>query len=149
MSSFAGLLGFMAIPSWSRLRHEDRLTNAKRHAEVLGYQIFEIYREASAEQSPEVAADRGPASVDVGGGAEELDVGLVHFRESGSIGNDPWGQPYRYKILDSIDSQIRIQIWSAGPNRHFETADEPGLAADRYQGDDVGVLLALNHSPKK
>lgn len=142
MSSLVGLIGLMTIPSWTRQRDEDRLVNAKRHAEVLGYQVFEIYREAS--QTPiasEIINSRSPASLRTTGG------GPLNFREAGSIGNDPWGQPYRYKILSAYGDQLKVQIWSAGPNKAFETKDEPGAAADIYVGDDVGIVLALSDRP--
>jgi len=141
MSSLAGLMGFMAIPSWTRQRDEDRVINAKRHAEVLGYQVFELYREAARNTHPPATDSRAPASV----GPSEGEA--LNFRDAGSIGNDPWGQPYRYKILSSTGEQMRVQIWSAGPNKIFETDDKPGTAAESYIGDDVGVVLSMNHKP--
>src|SRR3989344_3935128 len=103
MSSLAGLLGFMAIPSWTRQREEDRLINAKLHAEVLGYQVFEIYRESSRVISAtEIVNTRSPASMRTNGGDS------LNFRDAGSIGNDTWGQPYRYKILSFSGDQLRI-----------------------------------------
>lgn len=127
--SFSGLLGFIFLPSWNRLRSEDKVVSTQRQAEVLGYQVFEIYREAS---SP-----RGPASVE--SQSEESAEG----RESGSIGADSWGQPYRYKILKVSRDLLKVQIWSAGPNKDFETPDKPGVAADHYSGDDVGIVLSM------
>lgn len=142
MSSLAGLMGFMAVPSWTRQRDEDRVVNAKRHAEVLGYQVFEIYREAAINTRPGVSnSSRTPASV------APVEGEPLNFREAGSIGNDPWGQPYRYKILSVQDKQMRVQIWSAGPNKLFETDDKAGVAAESYTGDDVGVVLSMSHRP--
>lgn len=145
MSSLVGLMGFMAVPSWTRQRDEDRVVSAKRHAEVLGYQVFEIYREAARNTRQDITGSRAPASV----GSAEADA--MNFREAGSIGNDPWGQPYRYKILSSVPTasgeQMKVQIWSAGPNKIFETEDKPGVAAESYIGDDVGLVLSLNHRP--
>lgn len=142
MSGLAGLFGFMAIPNWTRQRDEDRLISAKRHAEVLGYQVFEIYREAGrSSASSEVINSRSPASMRTTGGDS------LNFRDAGSIGIDPWGQPYRYKILSAAGDQLKVQIWSAGPNKAFETRDEPGVGADSYTGDDVGIILSLNRKP--
>jgi type II secretory pathway pseudopilin PulG len=145
MLSLAGLLCSIGIPSLSRQRDEGRLINAKRQAEVLGYQVFEIYREAShtASISTEIVNSRSPASMRTNGGD------TMNFRDAGSIGNDPWGQPYRYKILSASGEQLKVQIWSAGPNKAFETKDEPGSAADSYVGDDVGIVLALNNRPQE
>jgi hypothetical protein len=142
MSSLAGLLGFMAVPSWTKQREEDRVINAKRHAEVLGYQVFEIYREAARNTHPENTNSRAPAS------ATPSEGEVLNFHDAGSIGNDPWGQPYRYKILSAHTTNsepMRVQIWSAGPNKIFETDDKPGVAAESYIGDDVGVVLSMNH----
>lgn len=145
MFSLAGLLGFMAVPSWTRQRDEDRVVSAKRHAEVLGYQVFEIYREAARNTRPEVTNSRAPASV------SPVEADSMKFRDAGSIGNDPWGQPYRYKILSAnlqrADEPMKVQIWSAGPNKVFETDDKPGAAAESYIGDDVGLVLSMSSRP--
>jgi type II secretory pathway pseudopilin PulG len=134
-----GLLGFLVLPSWSQHRTEDKLMNAQRQAEVLGYQVFEIYHEAALKNTT-LALEKGsraPASVTPN--LEDLPLG----HESGSIGGDPWGQPYRYKILNAGKDLLKVQIWSAGPNKIFETSDKPGIAADLYLGDDVGIVLSM------
>jgi type II secretory pathway pseudopilin PulG len=141
-ASLLGLLGFMAIPSWTRQLDEERIVGARRHAEVLGYQVFEIYNESGrSSAASEVLNSRSPASMRTTGGDS------MNFREAGSIGIDPWGQPYRYKILSAAKDQLKVQIWSAGPNKAFETEDESGVGADSYTGDDVGVILSLNKRP--
>jgi len=141
VASLAGLFSFIAVPSWNRQREEDRLINAKRQAEVLGYQVFEIYREASQAVATAALNSRSPAAMRTNGGD------VLNFRDAGSIGNDPWGQPYRYKILSHAGEPLKVQIWSAGPNQAFETEDLPGTAADSYVGDDVGVVLAMGPHP--
>lgn len=140
LSSFFGLLSFLILPSWSRRWEEERLIDAKRHAEVLGYQVFEIYREAAnASAVSEILSSRSVASLRTNGSTS------LDFRETGSIGSDPWGQPYRYRVLSSSPGQpMRVHIWSAGPNKAFETKDEPSVAAETYVGDDVGIVLAMN-----
>ncbi len=136
----ACLLGLTAIPSWIRQRDEERIVSAKRRAEVLGYQIFEIYTDAQQNQSnSEAASSRSPASVKTAGSD------ALGFHDAGSIGSDPWGQPYRYKILSAANEPLKIQVWSAGPNKAFETKDDSGVGADSYTGDDVGIILSLNH----
>jgi hypothetical protein len=136
-------MGFTAIPTWTRQREENRALNAKRHAEVLGYQVFEIYKEAARDAAPAVApTGRSPASV-----KPLIASDFSNLRESGSIGSDPWGQPYRYKILSAATEQLKVQIWSAGPNKRFETDDEPGVAAESYRGDDVGIVLSMSQKP--
>ncbi|HEY8270004.1 MAG TPA: hypothetical protein VIG33_03895, partial [Pseudobdellovibrionaceae bacterium] len=114
------------------------MISAKRHAEVLGYQIFEIYQEGGRNSmGSEILNSRSPASMRTTGG------GSFGFSEVGSIGADPWSQPYRYKVLSSTGGdQLKVQIWSAGPNRVFETKDQPGVGAETYTGDDVGIILS-------
>lgn len=142
--AIVGFCSFLVIPTLNRQRDEDKIVNAKRQAEILGYQVFEIYHEAARNQVPQdVNSSRGVASV------KSLDEAGSGLLEGGSIGNDPWGQPYRYKILNADQSQLKVQIWSAGPNRVFETKDQPGVAADSYAGDDVGVVLSMNQKPQQ
>lgn len=143
MSCLAGLLGFTALPSWTRQRAEERIISAKRHAEVLGYQIFEIYQQdGRSSRGAEMLTSRSPASLRTTGGDSS------GFRETGSIGIDPWSQPYRYKILSAVGGdQLKVQIWSAGSNKIFETQDKPGVGADTYNGDDVGIILSLSSKP--
>jgi hypothetical protein len=124
--SLLGVVVFALWPAWNRHRTEAKLLNAQRQAEVLAYQAFEIYRSNSTDPT------RAPASVG---------------RRVGSLGTDPWGQPYRYKILNAAKDQLKVQIWSAGPNRSFETTDLDGVAAEFYGGDDVGIVLSMTHRP--
>ncbi|MGZ3746828.1 MAG: hypothetical protein ACXWRE_05660 [Pseudobdellovibrionaceae bacterium] len=145
ISSFAGFLGFMTVPNWTRQRTEDLIISAKRQAEVLGYQIFEIYQEERPNSlGSEILNLRSPASMGTTGGSS------FSFHEMGRIGKDPWNQPYRYKILNTAaEGHLKVQIWSAGPNKVFETKDLPGVATDSYAGDDVGITLSLNQNPSE
>lgn len=132
-----GLCAFVALPSWTRQRDEENALAARQHAEVLGYQVFELYSDAAqGHNGTEMLSSRSPASMKTMGE-------MASFKEAGSIGMDPWGQPYRYKILNASNTQLKLQIWSAGPNRIFETPDEPGVGQDVYKGDDVGVTLSI------
>ncbi|RYZ75199.1 MAG: hypothetical protein EOP04_33630, partial [Proteobacteria bacterium] len=58
------LLALVCIPVWNRHRDDEKLLDAKRHAEVLGYQVFEIYGEASRniDTTTKVPSSRSPAS---------------------------------------------------------------------------------------
>jgi type II secretory pathway pseudopilin PulG len=130
------LVGLISLPSWIRHLEEEKVIDAQRHAEILGYQVFEIYGEAARNTySIPASSSRSPAS--------------AQPAVAGSIGKDPWGQPYRYKILSSSGSELKLQVWSAGPNKRFETADEPGTESDTYLGDDVGIVLSMNHKPSE
>lgn len=141
MSSLAGLIGVLAVPIWSRQREQDQMVTAKRYAEVLGYQVFEIYREATKNATEEAPEFRGPAT------ADSAQAAAPYFHEAGNIGSDPWGQPYRYKLLSQSGDQMRVRIWSAGPNKLFETHDPTDARVESYIGDDVGVVLSMHSRP--
>jgi hypothetical protein len=66
------------------------------------------------------------------------------------MGTDPWGEPYRYRILSADEPQaVRVLVWSGGPNKRVETADleneeAPVKGQPVYFGDDMGVLLRVS-----
>ncbi|WII70778.1 hypothetical protein QJS83_09930 [Bdellovibrio sp. 22V] len=141
-----GLVGFSAAiiaTPWNRQMADSKVETARQKAEVVGYQVVQIYREASKPQSPaEKAGKRVPASVSESSVAENL-------RSTGTMGTDPWGQPYRYRILSASPAgKMRILVWSTGPNKKVETADldneDKSLTEQPvYSGDDLGVLLSM------
>ncbi|MNL21352.1 hypothetical protein D3C87_1426390 [compost metagenome] len=74
------------------------------------------------------------------------------LRTTGTMGTDPWGQPYHYRILSSSDApKVRILVWSAGPNQKVETnalEDEGQVLSHQpsYAGDDLGVILSVTQN---
>lgn len=145
-----GLVGFslsiIASP-WNHSVHDTDTEAALQKAEVVGYQVVQIYREA-AKNSGAPAASRGgrnPASV---APAPSLD-GL---RTTGTMGTDPWGQSYHYRVLSAEHTKnIRILVWSSGPNGKIETADLDNedkklTAQPQYEGDDIGVVLSMSQN---
>jgi len=104
-------------------------------AEILGYQVFQIYRDSLKSRGPNgpinedsrvrddsssqlfPGFDRGPASVaDHYAGWEEgfkLDQ-RVQIRE-GFIGMDPWGHAFNYRITFPDEKSIKVSVWSMGP----------------------------------
>ncbi len=138
-------LAIIATP-WNRQFQDSRVETALHKAEVVGYQVVQIYREASKTPSEIDKNTRGPASVSPQG--SEFPSNL---RSTGTMGTDPWGAPFRYRIL-SADSagNVRILVWSSGPNQKVETAmldDEEAVISGQpsYAGDDIGVLLSMTH----
>ncbi|MEK2643861.1 hypothetical protein [Bdellovibrio sp. BCCA] len=143
-----GLVGFstaiIATP-WNRQMQDSRIETARQKAEVVGYQVVQIYREASKSHlHSNKVTGRNPASVE-----ESKGINPENLRSTGTMGIDPWGQPYHYRIL-STDSlgRVRILVWSAGPNQKIETADldnEDAAVKEQpvYSGDDMGVLLSM------
>lgn len=116
-------------PVWTGTPHENH-EKAMRRAEGLAYQLMDIHK-ASQKDS------RAPAS----------------SSNEGQIGSDPWGQPYRYRVLNhaakSADKKAQdysLVVWSGGPNKKADTKEE-NLDSDRddfsaqFEGDDVGVVV--------
>lgn len=146
-----GLVGFsfaiIATP-WRGHMQDSKVETARQRAEVVGYQIVQIYREASRIQVPaDNQGGRKIASV-----APESESAIENLRSTGTMGNDPWGRPYRYRILSSDSSgKVRILVWSTGPNQKMESPelekeDTPIKDQPLYSGDDMGVLLSMSQN---
>lgn len=146
--SFLGLVllaGAVVATPWNRQFQDSRTQAARQKAEVVGYQVAQLYREASLLPSKSGGAEgRNPAS------AKDLPLNsLENLRSTGTMGMDPWGESYRYRILSSPQSNfVKVLVWSAGPNKRVETShldDEtkPLVGQPIYSGDDVGVLLSV------
>jgi type II secretory pathway pseudopilin PulG len=142
-----GLVGTSALiiaTPWNQETQISRSENALQKAEVVGYQVVQIYREASRSQGvflDKSSKDRMPASA---APAEPL-------RTTGTMGTDPWGQPYHYRILSASDApKVRILVWSTGPNRKIETTEledeDQQLQQPSYAGDDLGVILSVTQN---
>lgn len=149
--SLLGLMGFstaiIATP-WNRQMQDSKAEMARQKAEVVGYQVVQIYREA-AKNSANLSETpgRGIASVD-----ESRAFSPENLRSTGTMGVDPWGQPYRYRILSADnEGKVRILVWSTGPNQKAETnalddEDSPIKSQPLYLGDDMGVLLSMSQN---
>lgn len=145
-----GLIGFsmafIATP-WNRQMTDTRNQAALQKAEVVGYQVVQLYREAAR------AAMLAPSNKE---GSQRLPASAApleeYIRTTGTMGQDPWGQPYHYRILSALpEGKIKILVWSKGPNQKVETAhlDDEGAKITGqpiYAGDDVGVLLSMNQN---
>lgn len=144
-----GLVGFSAAiiaTPWNRQMQDSRVEVALQKAEVVGYQVVQIYREAAKNShTSDSPSGRIPASVGEASVAENL-------RSTGLMGTDPWGVPFRYRILSSDKAgHVRILVWSSGPNKKAETIalDNEEVAVTEqpvYSGDDVGVLLSVTQN---
>lgn len=150
LSSF-GLLVFSLIIVTAPLnRHfkDSRIEAAARQAEVVGYQVAQIYREATrVEGNFNQISTRSVASV---GG--DLNDPMENIRRIGTMGADPWGQPYHYKIISADRIQgVKVVVWSAGPNMKIETAELQSenteiVKQPSYSGDDLGVVINMAHN---
>lgn len=121
--------GLLTSRAWKDSPIEDN-EKAMRRAEGLAYQLMDIHRAAQKDS-------RAPAS----------------SSSEGLIGSDPWGQPYRYRVLnhaakpeDKKAQEYKLVIWSQGPNKKADT-DDSKLDSDRdkvavqFDGDDVGIVI--------
>jgi len=144
-----GLSAMIVATPWNRALQGQGSEEALQKAEVVGYQVVQIYREAAKNRAPStmLASSRGPASV-APSNADDL-PSLI--RTTGTMGTDPWGQPYHFRILSSSASKIRILVWSTGPNGKVETSnlDDENVQLSfqpAYLGDDVGVVLSVSQN---
>lgn len=139
LSLFGLLVAITAIigTPWNRQIKSSDIDVARQKAEVLGYQVAQIYREATIQKEGQAinAQGRRPAS--------------ESFRSTGTMGTDPWGEPYYYRIIQIGKADtIRVLVWSSGPNKKVETTvlqDEDATVKNQpiYLGDDMGVLLSV------
>ena len=93
---------------------------AQVEAEKIAVSVFE--RNGSG-----TVALRGPAAVG--------EVGIAE------ISQDPWGQPYHYKILRSPTGKMKTVVVSAGPNKKLESnLDKFDTQVHVFGGDDIGFV---------
>ncbi len=144
-----GLVGFSAAiiaAPWNRSYQDNEIDAALQKAEVVGYQVVQIYREAAKTSALSSGkSGRIPASV-------PQEASLESLRTTGTMGTDPWGQPYHYRILSAEKNKpMRILVWSSGPNKKADTADlenETKVISGQptYSGDDIGVVLSMTQN---
>lgn len=145
-------IGAMLVWPKSLDSRSPEVVRAQQKAEIIAYQIVQIYNEAQLqlENPPPSAQSRGLASVKgepVAGGI------LTEFKNQGSMGMDPWGHPYQYRIIE-MESGPRLLVWSLGPNGQLDDRDflhdDPKVALTSPKlGDEIQVVLAIsNHLSK-
>lgn len=153
-SNMLALLGLLVLSAvmiavpWNRQTQDSRVHTAMQKAEVVGYQVVQIYRESikvsvSADTKPQ---GRGLASI------QEPSGFLQNLRNTGTMGVDPWGEPYHYRLLSSNKAGfMRVLVWSSGPNKKMETSeliseDVAQMGQPVYAGDDIGVVLSMSQN---
>ncbi|NUM57697.1 MAG: hypothetical protein HUU56_03650 [Bdellovibrionaceae bacterium] len=88
-------LFFYSFP-FNHQNEEQTSKSAKNKAEVLGYQIAQIYKDQVLNSN--MTNSRGPAS------AKE------EFKKEGFIGADQNGKPFRYKIFEEGSKQLKVIV---------------------------------------
>lgn len=68
----------------------------------------------------------------------------------GPIGFDPWGTPFKYLVQKNSKSPQKglVILWSAGPDKMFQTTRDYIASGRRYEGDDFGQAYPFNFSTK-
>lgn len=78
------------VPSWLAFYNVEKGQSLRR-AESIGYQVAQIHQKSGIREPSSLAAD------------------------TGEMGSDPWGQPYKYKVSrDGTD--LQVDIWTTGEN---------------------------------
>jgi hypothetical protein len=141
-----GLMGLSAVliaTPWNRPWHDSEVDLALKQAEIVGYQVVQIYREAAKPPSYMLASTKGEGRLPASTGSDEI-------RRTGTMGTDPWGQPYHYRLLSNLDAKkIKILVWTAGPNKKVESPDldneDKSLpSVPKYGGDDIGIVMTVS-----
>ncbi len=134
-----GLCVMVSAPVWNGSQSED-FEKTLHRAENLAYQIVEARSQLEAGKS---GPDRVPATET-----------LSRLRaETGEIGTDLWGHPFRFRVLQYSQHHTRVLVWSLGSNGKADTLDkrpdlnQEGLGqnfgASEFAGDDVGVIVTI------
>lgn len=126
--------------------HDNRISRAQAAVEALAKQIG-VQR--TAHFGNQAGMGRMPASVIKNDPSENehRSAGSVPLT-SGEMGKDPWGNPFRYRVINRTpSSKQKIFVWSSGPNGVFDSREltETGSREDAIQffGDDVGFVQVM------
>ena len=142
------LAGLAITITWTIIQdalRDDRPERARLGAEALAHQMvtggFSLIDSANADD-PSTGGNRAVASDPKAASGNAPTLSLFE----GTLGRDPWGKAYRYKLLRSSEgSPLRILVWSDGPNTKPDTqVDDFAVASSgvggsfRFSGDDIG-----------
>jgi hypothetical protein len=98
---------------------------SKGKAEILGYQLAQIYRDQKLEQSSQ--SKRGPASAN----SEKFE-----FKNEGFIGADAEGRPFKYKIQEVGPNSVRVIL-----------TNKQDTSNSKNDSDEVSVDLVIPLNP--
>ena len=89
---------------------------------------------------------RAPASVNGDhSSSTQLSAHLGIPLQSGELGRDPWGRPYRYFVRPtSSGSGFEVFVWSLGADGKNQSQPESiptEVSSFQFSGDDVGHVL--------
>jgi len=121
------LLVVLAVLPVGRSSPEEKVVRARAKAEVLAYQVAQLYKESLVVSEDFTTSGRGPASVRV-----PIATLATATPAEGLMGQDPWGQAYRYRILPRDDGKLSVEMRSLGPSRGAQES-----------GDDIVINLSF------
>lgn len=119
--SFLGLILILgsAIGPLREASGEQDQVRSRSQAEILAYQVAQIYRENLLPSGSKPSRSRGPASADEPTAAE------------GFMGRDSWNQAYSYRVQAQDANRLKVEVRSAGADQKMATED------------DISVVLSL------
>lgn len=127
---WAGLFSFvLSLAPLSLTAPSDKTLRARAKAEVLAYQVAQLYRENVQSSSSSESGSMGPAYV-----RHPATAPGGSTNSSGLMGRDPWGRPYRYHVHETPEDRLQVEMVSAGPDGVFSVAPD---------GDDVQLILSF------
>ena len=114
----------------------DNFEKTMHRAESFGYQILAAQ---AAIELGRAGKGRIPAS--------EANLSRLGG-DTGEIGLDNWGHPFRFRVIRKGSRQSKVFVWSLGPNGKAETSEENfdssrDISAYEFGGDDVGVIVTI------
>ncbi|MDZ4661184.1 MAG: hypothetical protein SGJ18_06140 [Pseudomonadota bacterium] len=157
-------IGFFVISAYLvssiTIRHFSHSTEqlwAKKETDRLSTQIAYLTEAASVAKNSsskkQARLTRYPAAT-LGGSESSKkttnNVAVSVWKDEGTLGNDPWGKPYRYKVFrDESGEAKKVAVWSEGENSHNETDFSEAITVTQnplsvFLGDDAGFIRALD-----
>lgn len=113
------ILGLMTQDSLSSIHR------ARWSMKVLAYSIWQLdMNKNSNDLGDKITKKRTLASFD------------KSTEEQGLVGEDPWGNPYKFRFKQN---HRILYLWSIGPNGRDESLESP----ISFSGDDIGYILDL------
>lgn len=126
------LIGFLNSMIFNPEDEDKVFSKVKERAEILGYQVAQIYQDAIKTRPNSSILSRNLSS-----------ISDVPDKKSGVISLDPWGQPYHFKITDQEDSSIKINVWSDGPPHSRPTFIDSDNDFTKANQEKMGFELNL------
>ncbi|HPI40407.1 MAG TPA: hypothetical protein PLJ21_06360 [Pseudobdellovibrionaceae bacterium] len=124
---------------WSN--QETEKSHKEKLAKIVGYQALQIYQDqkdshllTTDQVEPKLLgkSHRMPASI----------LQPTSLEKEGTIGKDPWGHPYLYKILPLSTKNIQVIVLSLGENQILDTPSfQNSTLSSEFLGDDYGVAI--------